>query len=72
MSECEFRFDSLKNYLNLMDCNHVFLSEDSTGIISSVSYYVRADSFTRYSPSLVNGLPSVNQFKTNGFCQLEQ
>jgi hypothetical protein len=25
MSECEFRFDSLEDYLNLIDCNHIFL-----------------------------------------------
>ncbi|CAF2945704.1 unnamed protein product [Rotaria sp. Silwood2] len=72
LSECEFRFDSLKDHLELIDSNHVFLSEDSTGVISSVSYDSRNDCFIGFSPRLVNGLPFVDQFKTNSYTELQQ
>jgi hypothetical protein len=41
-------------------------------VVSSVSYDVTTDCFIGFAPPLVNGLPSVNQFKTNSFYELEQ
>ncbi|CAF1476242.1 unnamed protein product [Rotaria sp. Silwood1] len=72
LRECEFRFDCLKDHLELIDSNHVFLSEDSTGVIISVSYDSRNDCFIGFSPRLVNGLPFVDHFKTNRYTELQQ
>ncbi|CAF4367766.1 unnamed protein product [Rotaria magnacalcarata] len=72
LSECEFRFDSLKDHLAFVDSNHVFVSEDSTGVISSVSYDSKNDCFIGFSPQLENGLPSVDQFQTNSYAELQQ
>ncbi|CAF2740457.1 unnamed protein product [Rotaria sp. Silwood2] len=72
LSECEFRFDSLKDHLVFVDSNHVFVSEDSTSVISSVSYDSKTDCFIGFSPQLVNGLPSVDQFQTNSYTELQQ
>ncbi|CAF1198328.1 unnamed protein product [Adineta ricciae] len=71
INECKFRFDSLKEYLNKTDSNYVFLSEDSTSVISCVSYDATTDCLIGFSPSLLNGIPSINQFKTDSLCELE-
>ncbi|CAF4004750.1 unnamed protein product [Rotaria sordida] len=72
LNEGEFRFDSLKKYLDLIDSNHVFVCEDSTSVVSSVSYDSKTNSFIGFSPKLVNGLPLINQFQTNNFNELQQ
>ncbi|CAF2961994.1 unnamed protein product [Rotaria sp. Silwood2] len=72
LNEGEFRFDSLKKYLDLVDSNHVFVCEDSTSVVGSVSYDSKTNSFVGFSPKLVNGLPLVNQFQTHDFNELQQ
>ncbi|CAM4768394.1 unnamed protein product [Rotaria magnacalcarata] len=71
LRECEFRFDLLKNYLNTIDSNHVFVSEDCTSVISSISYDGTNDCFIGFSSELINGLPVTNQFKTDSYSELE-
>jgi hypothetical protein len=40
--------------------------------VSSVSYDSKNDCFIGFSPQLINGVPSVDQFKTNNYIELEQ
>ncbi|CAF3788942.1 unnamed protein product [Rotaria sp. Silwood1] len=72
LNECEFRFDLLKDYLDSIKSQYVFSSEDASGVVSSVSYDAINDSFIGFTPSLNNGLPVINQFKTNSYSELEQ
>ncbi|CAF4628465.1 unnamed protein product [Rotaria sp. Silwood2] len=72
LNECEFRFDLLKDYLDSIKSQYVFSSEDATGVVSSVSYDAINDSFIGFTPSLNDGLPVINQFKTNSYSELEQ
>ncbi|CAF1524742.1 unnamed protein product [Adineta ricciae] len=72
LRECEFRFDSLKNYLDSIDSNFVFSSEDSTGAIKSISYDSTDDCFIGFCSPLINGLPSMSKFKTENYYELEQ
>ncbi|CAF1327655.1 unnamed protein product [Rotaria sp. Silwood1] len=72
LNEGEFRFDSLKQYLDLIDSNHVFACEDSTSVVSSVSYDSKTNCFIGFAPKLVNGLPLINQFQTNNFNELQE
>ncbi|CAF4683024.1 unnamed protein product, partial [Rotaria sp. Silwood1] len=72
LNEGEFRFDSLKSYLDLIYSNHVFMCEDPTSVVSSVSYDTKTNSYSGFSPQLVNGLPIINQFQTNNYNELQQ
>ncbi|CAF1363449.1 unnamed protein product [Rotaria sordida] len=72
LKESDFRFNSLKDYLELIDSNHVFVSEDSTGVVSSVSYDSKNNGFVGFSPRLVNGVPLVDQFQTNSYTELQK
>ncbi|CAF2002036.1 unnamed protein product [Rotaria magnacalcarata] len=72
LHECECRFDSLKSYLDSIDSNYVFVSEDCTSVISSISYDSVNDCFIGFSSRLSNGLRSINQFRTNSYSELEQ
>ncbi|CAF1529994.1 unnamed protein product, partial [Rotaria magnacalcarata] len=47
-------------------------SEDYTSVISSISYDSVNDCFIGFSSRLSNDLPSINQFRTNSYSELEQ
>ncbi|CAF4293122.1 unnamed protein product [Rotaria magnacalcarata] len=72
LRECEFRFESLKTYLDSIDSSYVSVSEDYTSVISSISYDSVNDCFIGFSSRLSNDLPSTNQFRTNSYSELEQ
>ncbi|CAF4524492.1 unnamed protein product, partial [Rotaria sp. Silwood2] len=46
--------------------------EDSTSVVSSVSYDSKTNCFIGFAPKLVNGLPLINQFQTNNFNELQE
>ncbi|CAF1472252.1 unnamed protein product [Rotaria sp. Silwood1] len=46
--------------------------EDPTSVVSSVSYDTKTNSYSGFSPQLVNGLPIINQFQTNNYNELQQ
>jgi hypothetical protein len=68
----EFRFDELTNYSNKINCSFVYVSEDCTGIVSKIHYDVESDSFVGFCPQLNNGLPTIHQYQTGDFFQLEK
>ncbi len=47
-------------------------SEDSTSVVSSVTYDAKTNSFIGFSPQLINGLPATNQFQTDDYNELQQ
>ncbi|CAF2663600.1 unnamed protein product [Rotaria sp. Silwood2] len=65
-------YESTSTNVNYISSQRTSNSEDSTGVISSVSYDSRNDCFIGFSPRLVNGLPFVDQFKTNSYTELQQ
>ncbi|CAF4059415.1 unnamed protein product, partial [Rotaria magnacalcarata] len=78
-SDIEQFIELLKNHckptqgnLDLIDSNHVFACEDSTSVVSSVSYDSKTNCFIGFAPKLVNGLPLINQFQTNTFNELQE
>ena len=71
ITECEFRFQLIKEYTQSNNCDYVFSSEDSTSSICRVDYDAQSDCFLGFSSPLVNGLPQVNFFRTNNFEQLK-
>ena len=73
LTEGEFRFDALQEYLTTIDVHFVFLSEDCTGVIKKVSYDAKSNSFVGFSPPLDrDGLPRQCHYRTNSFNQLKQ
>ena len=71
IEEGEFRFQELKYYSNKINSNLVYVFEDCTGVVSKVSYDTETNSFVGFCPTLNNGLPTIRQYQTNNFSQLE-
>lgn len=72
IEEGEFRFKELIDYSNKINCSYVYASEDCTGIISKVNYDVENNLFVGFCPRLINGLPTIRQYQTDDFFQLEE
>ncbi|CAF2898412.1 unnamed protein product [Rotaria sp. Silwood2] len=70
ITEGRFRFNELKQHLNLLDTKFGFVSEDCTGVIQKIKYNEGTNSFIGFSTPLINGIPSVNHFRTNSLEQL--
>ncbi|CAF4051486.1 unnamed protein product, partial [Rotaria magnacalcarata] len=49
----------------------VYASEDCTGVIANVYYNAESNSFVGFCPTLNNGLPTIRQYQTDDFFQLE-
>ncbi|CAF1462118.1 unnamed protein product [Rotaria sordida] len=64
--EAQFRFNESKVYLDSMDCQYVFLSEDCSGIIPRVEYDSTFDCFNGFVTPIIKGKPIENAF----ICQL--
>jgi len=71
IEEGEFRFDQLANYSSKINCSFAYASEDCTGVISKIIYDAESDSFVGFCPTLNNGLPTIRQYQTDDFFQLE-
>jgi hypothetical protein len=72
IEEEEFRFEQLINYSNKLNCSHLYASEDCTGVVSKVHYDVESNSFIGFCPELKNGIPSLRQYQTDDFLELEE
>ena len=70
--ECEFRFESLSEYVRSSSCRYVYVGEDSTSSLSHIDYDARINSFVGFSSPLVNGIPQINHFQTDNFDELRQ
>lgn len=60
--EGQFRFDELKNYFNRIDC---------TTAVSKIQYDTDTNSFVGLCGSLTNDLPSIRQYQTENYQELE-
>lgn len=58
ITECEFRFERIKEYARSNNCNYVFSSEDSTSSVCHIDYDAQLDCFIGFSSPLINGLPN--------------
>ncbi|CAF1453136.1 unnamed protein product [Rotaria sordida] len=72
IEEGEYRFDGLVSYSNKINCSYIYISEDCTSVISKVNYDVTTNSFIGFCPELKNGLPSIRQYQTDDFYELEE
>ncbi|CAF3925446.1 unnamed protein product [Rotaria sordida] len=72
IEEGEYRFDELVSYSNKINCSYIYISEDCTSVISKVNYDVTTNSFIGFCPELKNGLPSIRQYQTDDFYELEE
>ncbi|CAF4664985.1 unnamed protein product [Rotaria sp. Silwood2] len=70
ITEGRFRFNELKQHLKLLDTKFGFVSEDCTGVIQKIKYNEGTNSFIGFSTPLINGIPSVNHFRTDSLEQL--
>ncbi|CAF3068161.1 unnamed protein product [Rotaria sp. Silwood2] len=72
IQEGEFRFEDLENYSNKINSFFVYASEDCTRVVSKVYYDAVSNSFVGFCSTFNNGLPTVRQYQTNDFFQLEE
>ncbi|CAF3613211.1 unnamed protein product [Rotaria socialis] len=71
MTDSEFRFQLIKEYLKPNKCNYVFIAEDATSSICRIGYDATLNSFIDFSAPLIGGVPQPNSFQTENFEQLE-
>ncbi|CAF1567070.1 unnamed protein product, partial [Didymodactylos carnosus] len=71
ITECEFRFKSLKHHLNRIDSRHGFCAEDCTSVVKKISYDRISNSFIGFCTPLNNGVPQPVYFQTDNFHMLE-
>ena len=70
--ESEFRFQTMKEYVQASGLNYVYVGEDSTSSRTHIDYDAQINSFIGFSPPLINGIPQVNYFQTDNFDQLRK
>ena len=70
--EGEFRFQAMKEYVQVSGFNYVYVGEDSTSSLTHIDYDAQINSFIGFSPLLINGIPQVNYFQTDNFDQLRK
>ncbi|CAF1380354.1 unnamed protein product [Adineta steineri] len=71
IEEGEFRFNELINHTNKINCSYVYASEDCSGIITKICYDADTNSFIGFCPELNYGIPSIRQYQTDDFLELE-
>lgn len=69
--EAHFRFNETKTYLNSIQCQFVFISEDCSAIIPKIEYDSTFNSFNGFVTPLSQGIPIENAFQFNSFEQLK-
>jgi hypothetical protein len=65
LTEGQFCFGALKQYLNSVNVGFGFCSEDCTGIIKKIKYDVNTNSFVGFVTQLSNGIPIPNYYQTD-------
>ena len=70
-SEAEFRFDESKTYLDSINCQFVFLSEDCSAIIPRIDYDSTLNCFNGFVTPIKNGKPIKNAFNCQSFEELK-
>ncbi|CAF1621495.1 unnamed protein product [Rotaria sordida] len=70
LTEGQFRFAALKEYLDTVNVRFGFCAEDCTGVIKKVKYDVTTNSFIGFVTKLSNGVPIRDCYQTDSFEQL--
>ena len=70
-SEARFRFDESKIYLDSIQSQFVFLSEDCSGIIPRIEYDSIFDTFNGFGTPIIDGKPLENAFRCQSFEQFK-
>ncbi|CAF1136185.1 unnamed protein product [Rotaria sordida] len=70
-SEGKFRFDETKTYCNSVQCQYIFVSEDSSALIPRIEYDASLDIFNGFETPLAGGIPCENAFRCTSFSQLK-
>jgi len=73
LSESLFNYDGIRDYFNSNQSTLGFCAEDSTVIVSKITYDITSKTFIGFSlPLDDNGLPITNSYSTASFNHLEQ
>jgi len=70
-SEAKFRYDELKNYLDSIQCQYVFISEDCSAIIPRVEYDSTLNTFNGFVAPISDGIPIESAFNCQSFEELK-
>ncbi|CAF3518851.1 unnamed protein product [Rotaria socialis] len=71
-SEAEFRFDESKIYLDSIDCQSAFLSEDCSAFIPRIEYDSTLNCFNSFVTPIDGGKPIENAFDCQSFEELKR
>ncbi|CAF3986089.1 unnamed protein product [Rotaria sp. Silwood2] len=70
-SEAKLHFKESKNYLDSIECQFIFLSEDCSAIIPKIEYDSTLNTFNGFVTPLLEGIPIENTFNYESFEQLK-
>ena len=71
ITEGKFRFDAFRNYMNDIDVQYAFGSEDCTGVIKKVEYDTKSDTFIGFPAVLNQGIPAEALYQTDSYDKLK-
>lgn len=69
--EGKFRYEESKSYLDSIESNFVFVSEDSSTIIPRVEYNSITNTFNGFAAQIIDGKPVENYFQCSTFEELK-
>ncbi|CAF2110353.1 unnamed protein product [Rotaria magnacalcarata] len=71
LTEGQFCFVALEQYLETVNVRFGFCAEDCTGVIKKVKYDANTNSFVGFVTKLSNGVPISNYYRTDSYEQLQ-
>ncbi|CAF3644312.1 unnamed protein product [Rotaria socialis] len=71
LTEGQFCFVALKQYLETANVKFDFCAEDCAGVIKKIKYDANTNSFVGFNTKLSNGVPICNYYRTDSYEQLQ-
>ncbi|CAF1416682.1 unnamed protein product [Adineta steineri] len=69
--EAKFRYEESKTYLESIQCNYIFLSEDCSAIIPRIEYDSYSNTFNGFVTPIIDGIPLENYFSCKTYDELK-
>lgn len=72
ITEGEFRYNLMTDYLTSQGTSFIFAAEDCTAVVPRIVFDTRTNMFVGFVLSLKDGIPIIDSYTTESFCELEQ
>src|SRR5690348_5881899 len=72
INSAECLFETITEIYRSHQVTHAFGSEDCTGVVKTINYDVKTDSFVGFASPLQEGVPFTTYFQTDSFEELKK